>query len=55
LRPRAAYRKVIKLEPATSTLNKEAQKNLKLLYQVVKPVDTIDYSTDDYDPGDTLY
>ncbi len=51
----AAYRKVIKLEPATSTLNKEAQKNLKLLYQVVKPVDTIDYSTDDYDPGDTLY
>jgi tetratricopeptide (TPR) repeat protein len=51
----AAYRTVIKQTPATSPLRKEAEKLLKLLYQVAtEPVEKIDYQ-DDYDPGDTLY
>lgn len=51
----AEYRQVMKLEPATSRLYKEAQNGLKSLYTVVQPVEKIDYTDDDYDPGDTLY
>lgn len=51
----AAYKQVIKLEPAGSNLRKEAEKLLKMLYQVAEPVQKVDYVDDDYDPGDTLY